>query len=653
MPSIVLNEFFVSALKGACEGDNQLEKTYRKVEAILRDYAERKKVAYKKLRVIDLIADGGEIQPPLLSYIRALPRLPGQSEERRKRYISEIASRIRRLMTAITGVNVKGRGVPATPVSILMGQVPEYIKPLLERLPKARGGARRSAKEKRSPIDALSRNGQLLLLALCRVDKAFAVEKEDDPLNSLLLDHYDDLRAELRSSASSVAEFQLLKKTHCGLLKKLKLKKERSIERIEVKQWPQPFRGEYERFLKLATGEVSPDKTLSESAVKYEFSLEVYSPDTITTITNTMAQVMSRIRHKGKLSVVDLIKLRRIRVQTPEGKKAEDRNSYVDCVRESERAKSTKRKRAGYDSDLFKHFLLAIRAIAARNEYGHLIRPFNNVYKAKVDKKGRRSRKADKKGGISRRWLDKELERLGAEFDRIVSRQLFKRGPGRSGEDADRFMRLCLFYVQILTMRLIGYRQQAIRKCVLDDNIRFLRDGAVILHFDRNKVKNKRVLHMEIRPLEGGTHERLRKVLILYYKKIWPYLEQRGGSKLQRHFFAHFDGNTEFFRKFKDAMDYAGFFKKCVRQFINVQDLETNMQDAIHPHFIRGVCTDWMVLDLGMTIAEAATVLGDTEQVVAREYLDRNRVYDATPAFNRINAARLGEGQQKAPQIVV
>jgi hypothetical protein len=74
-------------------------------------------------------------------------------------------------------------------------------------------------------------------------------------------------------------------------------------------------------------------------------------------------------------------------------------------------------------------------------------------------------------------------------------------------------MRLCLFYPQFLTMRLMGYRQQAIRKCVAGGNISFLPDGTVILHFMKREVKNKRELHMEIRPTEGGIHERLRTVL--------------------------------------------------------------------------------------------------------------------------------------------
>jgi hypothetical protein len=148
---------------------------------------------------------------------------------------------------------------------------------------------------------------------------------------------------------------------------------------------------------------------------------------------------------------------------------------------------------------------------------------------------------------------------------------------------------------------------------------------------------------MEIKPSLEGTHERLREVLITYYERILPYIQKRGDPELGQQFFVQFNSVKGLFRAFKDAPDYVGFFSGRVGEFFKVQELEPHLRDKINPHFLRGVCTDWMILDLHMTFEEAAEVLGDSEEVLKRDYLDRNRVYDATAPFNRVNAAHLTE----------
>jgi predicted transcriptional regulator len=59
-----------------------------------------------------------------------------------------------------------------------------------------------------------------------------------------------------------------------------------------------------------------------------------------------------------------------------------------------------------------------------------------------------------------------------------------------------------------------------------------------------------------------------------------------------------------------------------------------------HPHFLRGVCCDWMKYDLKMDWEEIAQVLGDTEWTVRKDYIDEWQVKSATEAFARISKER-------------
>lgn len=659
MPSLILDESVVSALDRACESDEVLKNVRQKVERLLIEFASTKKVSYKNLRVIHIATDRADIQPPLLRIIYSVPRLPGQTAKRHRRYMSENASCVRRLIRVIMGLRPKPKkGVISSPESVLFKKIPDYIKAILNKFPRERIYQTRGDVKDDEPVDCLTPNGQVLLLALCKVANTLDLSKELSPLSCLVLNHRNLIRSQIHAITSSAREYDGCYKTLLRLLKKLDLKVEaKEPISVKVENFPQPLREEYYESIQVARGKIPPSQLVIDSSKTHKFSIEV-EETSIDNVTNAFCQFIGLIPQDETLSVVDLMRLEPTEVKTKEGVKIENRNSKIDWVREIERAKQSPSKRQGYDSENFRKFLYAIKFVAARNGYGHLIEAFNKAYILRLDKETKQKNKEIKKRGISREWIDNELQRLGAEFGRVVNKGLFKHRPGRKIKEVDRAMHLCLFYPQFLTKRLLGYRQQAIRKCSSGKNIMFLPDGTVVLHFDKDKVKNKRVLHMEIKPTEGGTHERLRTVLITYNKKVLPYLQKQAGSKLQGCFFATLDGRTGGFRAFKHAKDYEQVFGRRVREFLNVQELEAEVRDALHPHFLRGVCTDWMILDLHMSTWEAAEVLGDTEAVVRRDYLARNRVYDATKPFDRVNAERLrakneldGELQKKDRQI--
>lgn len=640
MNPLVLAEELAPTLRRAYEADAKLEKAYGKIEGILRSYAAEKKIKYEELRVLHISDERGEIQSDLLRLIESAPLLPRQTEKRHRRYISEKESVIRRLIRVLTGVKADRAGGKTRPHSILLNSIPDYLKPLLQKLPHVlRGLPRNSDKQERT--DSLTENGQLLLLAVCRVDADQNRSKEISTFTDLLLRHYRDVHTELRSLAPSPMRFLSSTKALYRLMHKLNLPINASTSSaVKVEDWPRPLLNEYNQYLQLAKGEDSSSLALRKSAAKHGFSLRTHADSTRAAVTASIGQMLAVIPHNGTLSIVDLIRLQPTDVMTEEGLSVESRNAIIDHVRELECAKSSKSKRINYDSTVFDKFLFAVTAMAARTGYGHLIKDFNRAYRVGLDEDSKQARKKGKKKGIKRKWINVELEKLGATFDVIIKTGLFRRIPGRTKKDADRAMRLCLFYPQILTMRFVGYRQQAIRGCITGKNIVFRPDGSIVLHFDEQEVKNRRTLHFEIKPTEGGTHERLRTVLIKYYKKVLPYIRSRGAFKAGNRFFVQFDGRSGQFRGFKDARDYNTFFNLRVAEFINTQDLAPHLRYAFNPHFLRGVCTDWMIYDLHMTFAEAARVLGDTEAVVRKDYADRNEVCDATPVFDKVNDAR-------------
>lgn len=639
MSSLILDENLEAALERVCRGNDGLTETLKKVSGVLQSYAAHNGIGYDKLRVLDVSTDGGEVNPKLLNFIQSAPRLPRQTEDRHRRYHSENASRIGQLIRLVTGIQPKRKGEPqVAQESILLEQIPDYLKQVLDKFPLRKDSSKRNIKTNCDRLKAITANGLLVLLALCRVAKASKTVNEDSPLNSLLVEHYYLVRDELRSLSTTVLEYR----NSCGcygrLIKSLDLKREiPPPAKLKYELWPQPFRDQYDQSVRLAKGEVRPDQSLLDSVDRHDFKLRTFKDTTIERQASAIAQLLPLIPYGDTLSVADLVSLEPTEVKTEEGMLIVKRNRFMDLVRDVERSKH---ETPGYDTENLMQFVVAVKGIAARTGYVHLIKEFNEIYKLKTDKKSRQARKAAKKKAITRKWLDKELDRLCAEFDLVVKQRLFERITGRKNRDADRAMRLCLFLVQVLTMRLLAYRQQAIRIAAAGVNIKFLPKGVVVLLFSQHEVKNNHTLYMELRPTKGGTHERLRKLLIAYYRIVWPYVQKHGGGNLGRHFFACFEGHSGRFRAFRSSTDYVITFKRYVNEFIRVHELESNLRNSIHPHFLRGVCADWMVIDLGISKEDAAEVLGDTPRVLDEDYLDQDRVYDATPVFDRINAAR-------------
>jgi hypothetical protein len=73
-----------------------------------------------------------------------------------------------------------------------------------------------------------------------------------------------------------------------------------------------------------------------------------------------------------------------------------------------------------------------------------------------------------------------------------------------------------------------------------------------------------------------------------------------------------------------------------VRCYLDVADKLGEEGVRIHPHLLRALYGDWL-RTLGFSKEETADMAGDEVATFERDYLSRQKVYDATPAWTAKN----------------
>lgn len=600
---------------------------FGKIEGVLDDYAEFLNTTPERLRIMDVFDQDGDLRPRLEKYVSSKPRLPKQTEKRHKEYKGEIISNLRHLFFALYPSASEKRLNNAPLTKTLLDDIPEAMKPILPFLPRVRGKSQGSISINRSE-STLTENGVFALTALLNIWNSHSLQT----LEELLITHSLAVTLELKKIAS-VKEFNSATSVLFILRNKLGFKlPERYQPPIEKEFWPPKLRAEWDIFESLALNGVDGCSELKINSVKLKFSVKQLSLESIRLYEISIARALKVIPYDENLCILDLIKV------IPLSENLEDTKKYnplIDIFQSSEQAKEGIIKGVGFDSSAFLHFVCAVKAIAARNGYGNYIKEFNKAYKINLNRSAKDDRKAAKKAGITMAWIDYQLQCLHIQFKEIVRTESFKRRPGRLDE-ADRDIGLVLFYVILVTLRYMGYRQQSLVDCKIGENIIFQPDGSIILHFD--KTKNNKRLHMEINESRRDSHGLLLDVLSLYYERVYKYLIKQSSDTLNKQFFVTGTKGKVLFRAFKDHGDFNIAFYMNRDRFLDVDTLDDDMKRQLHPHFLRGVCADWMINVRHMTLDEAAEVLGDDPAMLKAAYVDKNRVYDAGAAFDAGNA---------------
>lgn len=601
-----------------------------KVRGHIQNYAESLGITPNKLMVKDVYDLTGEIHPKLFRYTESIPRLPKQTVERWKTYQGEIRANIRNLSKKLYGVSRK-KGGNRSKENILLKRVPDAMRIVLPYLPREnRPDMADSDKRLKAP---LMESGVTMLSALLNVWERYELTTCEE----LFIDHASDIVGELKELSPS-PQIRYMK----GLVRHIRelsgFRKPRAKgTSLAVEMWPPTLRREWGVYERTATQRPSPGLVIAAKAAKC--SAKKVTQGVVDRYRRYIGWALWVIRPEGDLGILDLIKLVPRENLNPDDDIPKEHNNLVDLYRASEQAKKGRRKGVGYDSNTFRQFVAALKGVAVRNGYYRYVKRFSDAYKPCHNDEAKEGHKRAKKEGIPISWVDGQINQLNQRFLRIVRTGSFKATPGRL-KQSRRDLLLVMFFAWLVTLRYMGYRQQCMVSCVVGENFILNPDGSITLRFD--KTKNMKRIRMELNESRRGTHGLLWDTLTLYYKKVYPYLVKESGNKLRgRLFVSSAEGYS--FKPFANHTRFHDQFERCRDLFMDIDGLARGVRLSFHPHFLRGLCTDWMVLVLKMTCDQAAEVLGINTSVLKKEYLQQDREHDAGPMFDIVNARQRAE----------
>jgi len=621
-----------------------IKSAYEKVRKVVKQYARHRSVSLSNLPVAYVMSDKGGLHPELEKFIDRLERPQRRTPARHKEYKEEARARLRSIVAILlNGGDSQGE----EPVTAPHSRVPDFMLPVLDAMPRVGGkrvkGKDESAKLVRRQLP-LSEVGRLLLPLLLKIAKKYKLEKYEP----IFLDHYREVWQLIRETYPESMWKHL--RSRVGRIRRNlglgpgKMKR----ERMNLEEFPPRLKNQCETYMtNAAVGLEHASPELAELAREYEVNVGRASKTSIKNNIMVIGTALSRMPSlAGKdIDVEDLLCLTKV-ARIVRGKARDSFvNPHIEELRARERKSVNRRKRAGLDSAVFERCLRAFKAVAAYNgifEYHEL---FNRAYRVRVDKETTEAVKQDKKEAFPLKWVDGEIARLGVEFRRIIQEGSFKfgslkeDGTKRTWHEVRKTMRLCLFYVSLVTLRYMGYRQQCLRVCVLGVHIRF--DGKSI-HFSwkADEVKNKKAL---TGTLTKGQDDRLYKVLIDtlrdYYKYIYPYLVETSGEILKGSFFVHQTSDGSFIPfDPENAVTFSNFFTEAGRDFLIFDGRLAAGSRSLNPHFFRGLTCDWLKEE-GASDEAIADYVGNTVAVTKTKYLKKNTKQDMRRAINEADGA--------------
>lgn len=635
----LLTQPFVKLVTGGLKND------LGKVNKLLKLYAESRGTEVEKLHLLHICDENGELCPALLSFIAGLRPYAGQTPENFVKYKRQAKSRIRKIVRGILAAPARREQRPLFPIHL---SVPPFLYPILHLLQRTwRGrhvatpavGEELSKAEIRRRLNTpLTDNGRALLMAILITVEKYKLLT----VASVMVDHASDVIAAIKATcpprkwASTVDSFRRLR----SKLGYPRIPKPPKLY-IDIKDWPPTLKQQAEAFLEKASSEIAPDDPLVRLAAQFGIELKRLKAKTRENYILAVSKALAFIPYGADLGVIDLLTLKPVKRQFGEGRFTEElHNELVDVFREHERNLATDRKRAGFDSDIFKMFRRAVTCIAAFNGIVDLQEGFRKAYRPRSDKGRKREVKAYKKRTFPLEWVDKEIIRLGVEFHRIVRTGTFRlENEGVGKKQSRKNLRLCTYYVLLVTLRYMGYRQQCARDCKVGRNIVFDKDGTITFFWEKDKIKNGRVISANLNKKDHGlTHGLMIDALWAYYKHVYPYLKRRATGGGRGQFFlklSNDQGATTFVPD--DETCFGIQFKNWSLEFLDFGDRMANTTRNFNPHHLRGLCTDWLIYDLELSLEEAAQVIGDSVVTLEAEYLDKTKPCDATPVLKKAN----------------
>jgi hypothetical protein len=636
---------FVGQINSLIRNDSALSKRYDKVSGKIRDYALSINLPLDDLLVMHVADDRAYLSKDFTSFIKNLPGKPGSKPKRIEIYRGEIYSDVRKLVTAIfadaTSGNFKNtRTGNLLSGSFLEGQAPKWMSPLINILGRETGDRfGRVPKGVNRLIYPLTSNSVELLSVLLKV----AQTSKCSSLEFLLVNCRSEVIAEIRqrhfgNRANSLICYLYIQRRKLGYNIDPP-----ALQSLPFEQWSPKFQKQWNTFEELAVSGIFEASPLGKMATHYKMSLGKCKPITVNTYKDAM---LSGLFHCQPLpedwGIEDLLSLD-VRTTTIAGfKHSESYNPFIDRYRTREEDRESKVKRKGFNSVIFEKFTGGLAVVAGFNGLFDLVEPFRRAYRSNLDVESKRLNKDEKKKLFSISEIDENIARLELEFNQIVKDRSFERRVGVSKIETDKKMRLCLFLPLFAALRFLGVRQRNVRNFRLmrdpenrnhpEGNVGFRKNGTLVIHFTEKETKNKKPLHLEFNLPGFETHAPLIRILWAYYKKVYPYISQNAASSLDGQLFVHmpakFPGKFAFLPDTASAIDT--LFVSWGNEFLSFKGITAKNFQSLYPHHLRGTCVDWLVKVLHFSLENAAEYIADTVEMLRKEYLDRNRVHDAT-----------------------
>lgn len=627
----LLNRSFVDVL-GSTSPDAEVEIRLAKINGCLKSYATFRGSEVDLLTVLDVVGQEGMLHPDLSAHvIKHYPNVSTRgSQTSNLRYLSQV-------VCDREGKQQEGK-------IFAESNLPDYMKPLWFYLP------RRNWKRKIVPTDQerarfpLSRLGESMLRALLIVDD----EVEPGDVKALFITHSLDLIRAVKKSVHHRDRQTVLSlfnrvRSYLGLVLQEK------TQQLSLDDLPPTLRAQIERFTVAAPMGLRAYPDIVRAATDCGVNVAKYKPmrsQTIEQYIRFLLRGLSRIELPGDVKIEDLVRLEDYEFQANDRTVNGFRNPLIEQFRCSEREKQTEFKEAGYDSVTFKNFISAIKSVAAYNQVLGSYNQFRQTYRVNLDRESKDRRKALKKRILSRKWLYNEIRRCKERFDQVVRSGSFK--------SQRKDLELCMFFPQLVVLAFTGYRQECIRNCNEGEHIKFGVEGDVAFTWAKYEIKNEKQIESTISRSEHGNIPELvmlLEVLNDYRRKVLGHLKRQYGAAYQERIGSAFFGYVDrdgCVRRFSHesaklaSNQLTAHFKKHGYAFLNFDDF-FSFDVSFHPHFLRGVCCDWLKDDLGMTWEEISDTLGDTIQTLMRDYYGGRKRQSGTKAFARVSSS-IGKG---------
>jgi hypothetical protein len=666
MRTLDLTQPFINLIMEAQKNNpaSNLVTTLGKVTAPLKSYAESLNLTLEELSLLHVCTGGGEIHPALKKHIGRLNLTDT--------YKGQHLSRLRKLIEALLRPETAD-GRPDLKHLPLWEHAPEPLRTLWPFLPRPRSASIHARHVERDVYlrdrvtMPLSTHGTCLALAIMKASRQHNVCLSETLFEEYTGEVIDVIRRDNHPSrwVSLTSGFYFLRQ-----LVRASIGYEITAAtpvKLTVDQLPEPLRTKVLLYQERARFGFKTDGRIKVQAkTKYDLDLSKQTEDTISNYTEIICMgigYLPREMYGESLDVRDFLRLVDREVEVDEVRVKELYNPLVDYYRQREQARHSDRKESGFDSGCFSQFICAITAVAAFNGHLQLRKLFLKEYKLVLDNDSKEQHKLAKKETFDRPWLDGQIRRLTDRFKQIAVEGSFKSESGGTLSMARRRnLNLCLFYVALVTLRYLGVRQQCIRDCLLGKNIIFVAPMAVTFYWSKEEMKNaKGLLHRLNMEQHGEVQKILIEAVLIYYKKIYPYLSGAAGTDQLPHIREARRQAVagQFFLRSNPQgicvpfVTRGNFWQWLRRMTLSYMDFGTRLKNKklwLHPHFFRAVFGDWCRFDLRFSGEQTALMAGDTEQTFETDYITHPTTYDATNAWTEksqeLRAKRESEEQK-------